>query len=54
MTTLLTGISVGLGALAVLLLALLIVRWRSDTKTDQRVAEVVQNLNERMDELGRE
>jgi diguanylate cyclase (GGDEF)-like protein len=54
MTTLLTGISVGLGALAVLLLALLIVRWRSDTKTDQRVAQVVQNLNERMDELGRE
>jgi diguanylate cyclase (GGDEF)-like protein len=54
MTTLLTGISVGLGALVVLLLALLIVRWRSDTKTDQRVAEVVQSLNERMDELGRE
>jgi diguanylate cyclase (GGDEF)-like protein len=54
MTTLLTGISVGLGALVVLLLALLVVRWRSDTKTDQRVAEVVQGLNERMDELGRE
>jgi diguanylate cyclase (GGDEF)-like protein len=54
MTTLLTGISVGLGALVVLLLALLVVRWRSDTKTDERVAEVVQSLNERMDELGRE
>jgi len=54
MTTLLTGISVGLGALVVLLLALLVVRWRSDTRTDERVAEVVQSLNERMDELGRE
>jgi diguanylate cyclase (GGDEF)-like protein len=38
----------------VLLLALLVVRWRSDTKTDERVAEVVESLNERMDELGRE
>ena len=54
MTTLLTGISVGLGALVVLLLALLVVRWRSDTRTDERVAEVVESLNERMDELGRE
>src|SRR5256714_12267109 len=54
MTTLLTGTSVGLGALVVLLLALLVVRWRSDTKTDERVAEVVGSLNERMDELGRE
>jgi diguanylate cyclase (GGDEF)-like protein len=54
MTTLLTGISVGLGALVVLLLALLVVRWRSDRKTDERVAEVVHSLNERMDELGRE
>src|SRR5215212_10722033 len=54
MTTLLTGISVGLGAFVVLLLALLVVRWRSDTKTDERVAEVVLSLNERMDELGRE
>ena len=54
MTTLLTGISVGLGALVVLLLALLVVRWRSDTKTDERVAEVVESLNTRMDELGRE
>jgi diguanylate cyclase (GGDEF)-like protein len=54
MTTLLTGISVGLGALVVLLLALLVVRWRSDTQTDERVAEVVASLNERMDQLGRE
>src|SRR5690242_20610884 len=54
MTTLLVGISVGLGALVVLLLALLVVRWRSDRKTDERVAEVVQSLNARMDELGRE
>ena len=51
MTTLLTGISVGLGALVVLLLALLVVRWRSDARTDERVAEVVASLNERMDEL---
>jgi len=54
MTTLGTGISVGLGALVVLLLALLIVRWRSDRKTDAHVAEVVKTLNTRMDELGRE
>jgi diguanylate cyclase (GGDEF)-like protein len=54
MTTLLTGISVGLGALVVLLLALLVVRWRSDRKTDERVAEVVASLNQRMDELGHE
>src|SRR5213082_1949986 len=54
MTTLLTGISVGLGALVVLLLALLVVRWRSDTRTDERVAEVVASLNDRMDDLGRE
>jgi diguanylate cyclase (GGDEF)-like protein len=54
MTTLLTGISVGLGALVVLLLALLVVRWRSDRKTDERVAEVVESLNARMDELGHE
>ena len=31
MTTILIGISVGLGALVVLLLALLVVRWRSDS-----------------------
>jgi diguanylate cyclase (GGDEF)-like protein len=54
MTNLLVGISVGLGALVVLLLALLVVRWRSDTRTDERVAQVVQSLNARMDELGRE
>jgi diguanylate cyclase (GGDEF)-like protein len=54
MTNLLVGISVVLGALVVLLLALLVVRWRSDRKTDERVAEVVQSLNTRMDELGRE
>jgi diguanylate cyclase (GGDEF)-like protein len=54
MTNLLIGISVGLGALVVLLLALLVVRWRSDRRTDERVAEVVHSLNSRMDELGRE
>lgn len=54
MTTILIGISVGLGALVVLLLALLVVRRRSDSSTDERVAEVVASLNARMDELGRE
>jgi diguanylate cyclase (GGDEF)-like protein len=54
MTTVLIGISVALGALVVLLLTLLIVRWRSDNSTDERVAEVVASLNARMDELGRE
>ncbi|HEU5278273.1 MAG TPA: sensor domain-containing diguanylate cyclase [Gaiellaceae bacterium] len=54
MTTVLIGISVGLGALVVFLLALLVVRWRSDNSTDERVAEVVATLNARMDELGRE
>jgi diguanylate cyclase (GGDEF)-like protein len=54
MNTILIGISVGLGALVVLLLALLVVRWRSDNTTDDRVAEVVASLNARMDELGRE
>jgi diguanylate cyclase (GGDEF)-like protein len=53
-TTVLIGISVALGALVVLLLALLVVRWRSDTSTDERVAEVVASLNARMDELGQE
>jgi diguanylate cyclase (GGDEF)-like protein len=53
-TTVLIGISVGLGALVVLLLALLVVRWRSDSTTDERVAQVVASLNARMDELGRE
>ena len=54
MTTVLIGISVGLGALVVLLLALLVVRWRSDNSADERVAEVVATLNARMDELSRE
>src|SRR2546423_12903506 len=54
MTTILIGISVGLGALVVPLLALLVVRWRSDNSADERVAEVVASLNARMDELGRE
>ena len=54
MNTILIGISVGLGALVVLLLALLVVRWRSDSSTDERVAEVVATLNARMDELGKE
>src|SRR2546430_10820565 len=54
MATVLIGISVGLGALVVLLLALLVVRWRSDNSADERVAEVVATLNARMDELGRE
>ena len=54
MTTVLIGISVGLGALVVFLLALLVVRRRSDNSTDERVAEVVASLNARMDELGRE
>src|ERR671930_881365 len=52
--TVLIGISIGLGALVVLLLALLVVRWRSDNSADERVAEVVASLNARMDELGRE
>src|SRR5712691_5714231 len=54
MTTILIGISVVLGALVVLLLALLVVRWRSDNSTDERVVEVVAGLNARMDELGKE
>src|SRR5881275_1146715 len=54
MTTILIGISAGLGALVLLLLALLVVRWRSDNSADERVAEVVATLNARMDELGRE
>src|SRR3989442_13467274 len=54
MTTILIGISVSLGALVVLLLALLVVRWRSDNSADERGAQVVATLNARMDELGRE
>src|SRR3954462_1622684 len=54
MTTVLIGISVGLGALVVLLLVLLVIRWRSGNTTDERGAEVVASLNARMDELGLE
>jgi two-component system, cell cycle response regulator len=54
MTTILIGTSAGLGALALLFLALLIWRWRKESATDERVAEVVASLNARMDELGRE
>jgi len=54
MTTILIGISAGLGALVLLLLGLLVVRWRSGSSADERVAEVVASLNTRMDELGRE
>jgi diguanylate cyclase (GGDEF)-like protein len=54
MNAILIGISVGLGALVVLLLALLVARWRSENTADERVAEVVAGLNARMDELGEE
>jgi diguanylate cyclase (GGDEF)-like protein len=54
MNALLIGISVGLGALVALLLVLLVARRRSNSNTDERVAEVVASLNARMDELGRE
>jgi diguanylate cyclase (GGDEF)-like protein len=54
MNAILIGISAGLGALVVLLLALLVVRWRSENTADERVAEVVAGLNARMDELGQE
>ena len=54
MTTLLTGICVGLGALVVLLMTLLLLRWRSDRKADEQLAQTVQTLNARVDELGRE
>ena len=54
MTTILIGISAGLGALVLLLLGLLVVRWRRGSSADERVAEVVASLNTRMDELGRE
>src|SRR5438876_859511 len=54
MTTILIGTSAGLGALALLLLGLLIWRWRAESATDERVAEVVAGLNARMDELGQE
>jgi diguanylate cyclase (GGDEF)-like protein len=54
MTNVLIGVSAGLGALALLLLTLLLVRWRRAATADERVAEVVASLNARMDELGRE
>jgi diguanylate cyclase (GGDEF)-like protein len=54
MTTVLIGISAGLGALVLLLLGLLIARRRRIWSADERVAEVVSSLNSRMDELGRE
>src|ERR671937_49465 len=54
MTTILIGTSAGLGALALFLLGLLIWRWRAESATDERVAEVVASLNARMDELGQE
>jgi diguanylate cyclase (GGDEF)-like protein len=54
MTTVLLGTSAALGALALLLLGLLIWRWRAESATDRRVAEVVAGLNARMDELGGE
>src|SRR6266480_3538277 len=54
MTTILIGISAGLGALVLLLLGLLIARRRRISSADERVAEVVASLNSRMDELGRE
>src|SRR5438132_7260476 len=53
-TNVLIGISAGLGALVALLLILLVVRRRADSSADERVADVVASLNERMDELGRE
>jgi diguanylate cyclase (GGDEF)-like protein len=53
-TEVLIGISAGLGALVVLLLILLFVRWRKNSAADERVAEVVASLSTRMDELGRE
>ena len=54
MTTVLIGTTAGLGALALLLLGLLVRRWRQDASADERVAEVVASLNARMEDLGRE
>ncbi len=54
MTNVLIGISAGLGALALLLVGLLVRRRRSASSAEERVAEVVASLNARMDELGRE
>jgi diguanylate cyclase (GGDEF)-like protein len=54
MTTILIGISAGLGALVLLVVGLLIARRRRNSSADERVADVVASLNMRMDELGRE
>jgi diguanylate cyclase (GGDEF)-like protein len=54
MTTVLIGTSAGLGALALLLLGLLLRRRRAESAADERVAGVVASLNARMDELSRE
>jgi diguanylate cyclase (GGDEF)-like protein len=54
MTTVLIGTSAGLGALALLLVSLLVLRRRRESSAEERVAEVVASLNARMDELGRE
>jgi diguanylate cyclase (GGDEF)-like protein len=54
MTTVLIGISAGLGVLALLLLVLLVARRRRDSSAEERVAELVTSLNARMDELGQE
>jgi diguanylate cyclase (GGDEF)-like protein len=53
-TNVLIAISAGLGALALFLLVLLVLRQRADSTTDERVADVVASLNARMDELGAE
>jgi diguanylate cyclase (GGDEF)-like protein len=53
-TDVLIGILAGLGALVVLLLILLFMRWRTSSAAEERIAEVVASLNARMDELGRE
>src|SRR5256886_7549609 len=54
MTDILIGISAGLGALVLLLIGLLVARGRRGSTANEHVAEVVSNLNTRMDELGRE
>jgi diguanylate cyclase (GGDEF)-like protein len=54
MTTILIGVSAGLGALVLLLFGLLVARRRKNSSAEERVAEVVASLNTRMDELGRE
>jgi GAF domain-containing protein len=54
MTLLLIGICAGLGALVALLATLLVVRSRAERSSDAHVAEVVERLNSRMDELGQE